>query len=362
MTVPAGLHIVTKRPKGKPVVHYVYAWRGGPQILRKEGGAKPAITAELTDAAAQVRAVRPAIQGDTMRQLIERREASPEFRNKLAKSTQSNHRTWHNRIAEKFGDAPIAMFTDHRVRADVLEWRDQWAEQPRSADAAIASFVGLLNFAVDRGLLKAHALEGVSRLYETDRSEVIWEAQHFTQIAPHAAVEVQEAIDLAGETGLRRGDLVKLPWSAIGEHAIVWKTGKSSGRTMITVPLLPGAKEVIARIKARHEREMAERPPAKRKPLPATVLSNSRWLPWTASGFGSRFNDAKQASGFKLNFHDLRGTFATRCMVAGLTDEEIARILGWENNDVAKIRARYVSDARVVIAIGERIAKAKEAA
>ena len=41
----------------------------------------------------------------------------------------------------------------------------------------------------------------------------------------------------------------------------------------------------------------------------------------------NRFNDAKVAAGITLHLHDLRGTFATRCMIAGLTDQEIADIL-----------------------------------
>ncbi len=48
-------------------------------------------------------------------------------------------------------------------------------------------------------------------------------------------------------------------------------------------------------------------------------------------------------------------------MIAGLTDQEIANILGWDTKDVAAIRAKYVSDARVVVAIGERIAAVKSA-
>jgi integrase len=82
---------------------------------------------------------------------------------------------------------------------------------------------------------------------------------------------------------------------------------------------------------------------------------------WEPGGFGSRFNDAKKASGLDRHLHDLRGTFATRCMIAGLTDQEIANILGWDTKDVAAIRAKYVSDARVVVAIGERIAAVKTA-
>ena len=130
---------------------------------------------------------------------------------------------------------------------------------------------------------------------------------------------------------------------------------------MITIPMLPETRALLDRIKARHESAMEAQRPHRRKLLPDTVLSNSRWQAWQPGGFGSRFNDAKRASGLDRNLHDLRGTFATRCMVAGLTDAEIAGILGWDTKDVARIRAKYVSDARVVVAIGQRIAAAKSA-
>ena len=42
-------------------------------------------------------------------------------------------------------------------------------------------------------------------------------------------------------------------------------------------------------------------------------------------------------------------------------DDEIARIVGWAMKDVATIREKYVNDARVVIAIAERIAATKTA-
>ncbi len=162
---------------------------------------------------------------------------------------------------------------------------------------------------------------------------------------------------MAACTGLRRGDLVALPWSAVGEHAIVWQTAKSRGKNRIVIPLLPETKALLDRIRGRYSTEMAALPEAKRKPMPRTVLSNTRWLPWSAMGLGSRFNDAKKESGITVNLHDLRGTFATRCMIAGLTDQEIADILGWGTKDVAAIRVRYVDQTRVVVALAERIAK-----
>lgn len=355
--MPAGLHIVTKRKPGRAAVHYVYAWRGGPCIHRCEGP-KPKLTAELTDKAAAERQKNRISDDGTLSAMIIAYRASPEWQ-KLASSTKSDWGRWLDRIDGEFGKCSLRMFGSRTMRGEVLDWRDKYVATPRAADIGIQAFSRLLSWGVDRGRLATHILTGVNQLYEGDRSDVIWESRHFNAFTPHASVEVKEAVELAACTGLRRGDLVKLPWSAIGEHAIVWRTSKSRGKALVTIPLLPETKALLARIKARHAAEMATRVPSKRKPLPSTVLSSSYWRPWTATGLGSRFNDAKQASGIDVNLHDLRGTFATRCMIAGLTDQEIADILGWNTKDVAAIRVKYVDQARVVVAIGERIAAAR---
>ena len=59
------------------------------------------------------------------------------------------------------------------------------------------------------------------------------------------------------------------------------------------------------------------------------------------------------------HLHDLRGTFATKLMTLpdkGLTDSEIAMIMGWSERQVSAIRKRYVDEAAIVMAIGKRIA------
>lgn len=356
----AGLHIVGKKRRGKSKVWYVYAWRGGPRIHTCEG-TRPKTTAALTDLAAEKRRElkRPADDISLATQIV-LFKSSPEFR-RLAASTRANYSTWLSRIHAEFAETNLRMWQSRDLRGDVLDWRDKWADQPRSADEAIKVFNRLMNWIVDRGKLPVNILSGIDHLYDVDRSDLVWEAKHFAAFRPKASIEVMEGVELASLTGLRRGDLVKLPWGAIGQHAIVWHTGKSKGKVQITIPLLPEARALIERIRSRHEAEMASKPPAKRKPLPDTVLSNSRWEPWQPGGFGSRFNDAKRAAGIDRHLHDLRGTFATRCMIAGLTDQEIANILGWNTVDVAAIRSKYVSDARVVVAIGERIAAVKSA-
>jgi integrase len=356
-----GLHIVSKRKVGRPLRWYVYAYRGGP-LIHKAEGPRPRITAAIQDLAAEARKARGVIAGQvpTIATLIDAfaTDTTPEWK-RLAKSTKQDYRMWLERIRLEFGDAPLAVFDDRKIRGDILGWRDRWADRPRSADGAIEVMSRLLSWGEDRGRLKMNAAKGIERLYEVDRSEVIWEKADFDQFIAAAPIEVREGVELAAATGLRRGDLVKLPWAAVGDHAIVWRTSKSRGKTVVTIPLLSEAKAVLARIRERHEATMAARPVGKRISLPETVLSNTRWQPWTAMGFGSRFNDAKIASGVDKHLHDLRGTFVTRCCIAGLTDQEIADIVGWDTADIASIRRRYTDNSRVVIAIAERIARAE---
>lgn len=353
-----GPHIVAVRRAGKPVRWYVYAWRGGPQIASSVGGARPKLTADMIRAIAAAQQERgKRNDSETIGGLVADYRASPDWK-RLAKTTRATWDMWLGRIEAKFGKARLAVFEDRRIRGDILDWRDEWADRPRSADMAMQVMSRLLSWGENRGRLAKNHASGINQLYEADRSDIIWAADDFARFNAAASVEVQEGVELASCTGLRRGDLVQVPWTAVGDHAIVWQTGKSRGRARIVIPLLPETRALLERIKARHAAEMAGRPAEKRKPLPETILSNSFWQPWTAMGFGSRFNDAKRESGLKLNLHDVRGTFATRCMIAGLTDQEIADILGWSTSDVAAIRIKYVDQARVVVAIGKRISDA----
>ena len=58
------------------------------------------------------------------------------------------------------------------------------------------------------------------------------------------------------------------------------------------------------------------------------------------------------------HLHDTRGTFITRLCRTDLTDVEIANIVAWSPENVARVRRIYVDDAAVVVALSERINRA----
>jgi integrase len=205
----------------------------------------------------------------------------------------------------------------------------------------------VLSHAVDPlGSIAANPCEGIKRLYSTDRSEIIWTESDLAQLKTNCSSDVANAVDLASHTGLRLGDLLRLSWSHIGEDAVVISTGKSRHKRDALIPIYDALREVLTRIPRRSTQ----------------VLTNARHRPWTPNGFGTAFNRAKIASGLSkrnLHFHDLRGTAATRFYVVGLTEREIAEIMGWEEEHVGKIIRRYVGRAAAIKARIQLLNKAE---
>jgi integrase len=329
-----GLHVVKKRLASGIVRWNVYAWRGGPCIHRQDG-ARPVITADIL---AQALAAREQASGgapsDTFKAIIIAYRASPEFE-RLADSTRRDYNRILDRIDDQFGAAPIAAFEDRRMRREIIEWRDLWRGQPRTADKATVMIATLLGWAVENALLSVNVAAGINQLHSVDKSDKIWEPRHWEALS-NAPEQLMRALRLASMTGLRLGDLVRLDWSQVSEKAIILTTRKRKGRAVI--PVVPELRAFLNSIE--HSK--------------GTVLRNSRGNPWAASGLGTVFQRSKP-DGFDRTIHDLRGTYVTWLATKGLTDDEIARIVGWTSQRIAEVRARYVDEARVIVSLVDRL-------
>jgi integrase len=302
---------------------YWYAWRGGPRLSGAPGS--PEFLASYNEAIEQ----RHTPDKSRFRFVVTHYKGSNDYK-KLAITTREQWGKWLDRIAEHFGELRIAQFDrPEKIRPIIRRWRGQWADTPRTADYAMQVLSRVLAHAVELGSMAGNPCEGIKHLYNNDRSEIIWTDTDISQIKKTCSAEIANAIDLAGHTGLRLSDLVRLSWSHIVEDAIVLTTGKSRHRREAIVPLYAALKDLLARIPKRA----------------TTILTSSRNTPWTSDGFGSSFNKAKMDAGMSdrdLHFNDLRGTAATKFYIAGFSMREIAETLAWEEETVEKIIRRYV--------------------
>lgn len=326
------LHIICKRLRTGPR-YYVYAWRGGPQI-HVQDGARPTITPDILDKAREARLQGKANYAGSFESVIDAYLESPEFE-RLAAVTKDDYRRWLTRISARFGNAPIAIMADYRMRKDILGWRDKWADQPRAADRGLGTLSTVLAWASQRGMIASNIAAGLGTLHRVNRADEIWEDRHWEAVKD-APEHVMRGLELGKLTGLRLGDLVALDWSHVGASVIVIRTSKRKVRAAI-----PIHGELKAFLDALPDRD-------------GVILRNSKGEPWTASGFKSSWRKAKP-EGFDRRLHDLRGTCATWLATKGLTDNEIATVLGWKASRISEIRARYVDEARTVISIAERL-------
>lgn len=370
-----GIHFVrTKRPD-KSTRWYVYAWRGGPLIMRADGPLKPqldrAALKALSEAGEDARTVQPDMLAGMVRSWrgnsADLTTASPEWR-ALAPTTRDTWGLSLNIIEERFGALPIAVFDDPRMVAKIVEWRDSRAATPRAADMGVTVLSQLLEWGRLRAKVRINVCDGIPQIYQgQSRADIIWTDEDMERFALAAITlnrpHVMDGMYLASLTGMRRTDLVDLHWNEVGDHAIVRTAQKKSRgrRRRAVIPILLEAEGLLAELRTRT-----------RRPGVNTVLVTSTGRPWgSPASFTQAFGEVRDLAGIvepgvarlgtvdrAKHLHDLRGTFVTRLCRAGLTDQEIGNIVAWAPENVAQIRRTYVDDAAIVVALSERIRRA----
>lgn len=321
-----GLHLVRKRLASGDR-WYVYAYRGGP-LIHKQDGRKPAITPALLDLAYAAR-----MQGrprDNLDTIIDAYRASNDFAG-LRPNTQREYRLRLDQISHRMGRVPIRRI--HELRPEIIAWRDEMAGTPRAADRVVGMLSTLFSWALDRALISDNPAKDVRHLHKVNRADLIWEERHWQAVADVPG-HVLRVFVLGSLTGLRLGDLLALQWDYVSPAFIAVETQKTGG--MATIPMHDDLRRFLV------------------GPGAGPILRNSRCEQWTPDGFHSSWQRVKP-EGFDRKPHDLRGTFATRLMISGFTDGQIAIVLGWSAERVAGIRARYVDRARVARQMAESL-------
>lgn len=349
---------------------YVYAWRGGPRIHIHEGRKKPTaaqLPPEALRKLAEARENRFAEPAHLFRHVIREWQRSADWE-RLEASTRKVWQGHITLIEAKWGEFPYTVWDDPRMASKVVKWRDERKATPRTADIGVTVLRALLKWAKMNGYVALNAASDIPQIGRSaDREEIVWTADDFASFTAKAIeLEREQLVDglrLAALTGLRRADLVTLTFEHVGEFAVS-KTAlkKSRGkRRRAIIPMTEALEALLAELRTRKRAEGV-----------MTVLVNSFGRPWSGDGFGGSFNRIRDAAGIvhreedgaerKKHLHDVRGTFCTMLLAeCGLTDAEAAPIMAWSERRIGQIRRVYVDDARVVVAIGERISARQKA-
>lgn len=348
-----GLHQVRWTNADGSVTWHVYAWRGGPKLATSPHKVHVAEAALIS--AYQNAHLRPVARENqlrrTLKELISEWRSSAEFRGLKPGSRKDYDEQvkkidageWRNAATGKsirIADLAFKDLEDRRVRGVILAWRDEnFAATPRTADKVVGTLSACLSWGVDRGKIAINPLLGVAKLHKADRSEAIWTDDDLDKVKPHCSPDLWRAVQMALLTGLAISDLSRAPWSAYDGDAIEGRREKTNRPYLI--PVLPELKALLADAPRRS----------------TIILTNAYGQPWSKSGLGHAFGDARDKAGLagKLVFHDLRGTAATRFIAGGLTYAQTGAILGWDEKRVEAIARRYIDRKTVISAMMGRL-------
>ncbi len=322
--LPKRVHRVRRKlVSGKCRWHF-YAWRGGPKFWEDD-------RCEPTEADFHI-AFADAVKRPRPEHLMTPQMVD-DFLSSAAmpkgERSRSDLRKWALRFADHFKDAPAIIFEDKGSRGELNKWRAQWQHSPKQHDAAGTHAVRVPNWAVEEGRLSEHYCHKLPRIYEVDRSEVVWTLADRDAINALAPDWVQRILCVACETGLRPGDLIKLTRRAVEQtpegRRLRVKTNKRA--RLAHIPITPALGKII------------DATPRDRL-LILTNASGGQLTEHRASEGLRQWRD-KAALSRDLRLQDCRGTAATRLLDAGLSLSQIANHMGWSIRNAANVIEHY---------------------
>lgn len=253
---------------------------------------------------------------------------------KLEESTRADY-GWHlDKLADEFGDLPVAAMG----REGVKEYRKALiaAGQPYNTYHRLKKLKMVLNYArLELGLMRDDPFEGVD-IPSPPRRDAVWSPEEDRILLEHAPPLIRRAFTLAAYTAQRPADCLHMTYDCIGqtvEHGnrrVLWvMLRQRKTKQPVWVPLHPTLRaEIATRLHGKSN----------------LIAPSPTGRVWDLHNFARAFRSARIEAGLpdSLQFRDLRRTAMVRLAEAGATVPQIAAISGHSIEQTQKILEHYL--------------------
>jgi integrase len=192
-------------------------------------------------------------------------------------------------------------------RGDIAAGRDKRASTPAAARHFVDSVRGLFRWLVESGLVASDPTEGVTVAKPRRDGFPVWteaDEQAFCTRWPLGTRE-RVAFAVLRETGLRRGDAVRVGRPHVRDGVIRFATEKTGERVAIAV-----SSALAVALAAGPTGEL-------------TFIATTSGRPMSKEGFGNWFGEIAKAAGVSKSAHGLRKAAATADAISGWSDAEL---------------------------------------
>src|SRR5258706_7970590 len=122
------------------------------------------------------------------------------------------------------------LMSKHRVLSLKPQLRLEWRGQDGQNETEQPDHSASLGDSITSSTQMRFSVHTGGRLYDADRSDIIWQADDIREFCSVASVELQAALLLALWTGQRQSDLLKLSWKNYDGKYIRLRQTKAKGQ------------------------------------------------------------------------------------------------------------------------------------
>lgn len=199
----------------------------------------------------------------------------------------------------------------------------------------------LFNRAIDWGMAKENPVAKVKFFRENNKRLRYLEKEEIAKLLDACAPYLQSIVQLALNTGMRKGELQNLQWSDVNfkEGFIVLRETKNGEQRVI--PMNGVAREALYSVA--------------KKPESPYILSGKNGKPFN---FRKAFDTAMMRAGISgFRFHDLRHTFASHLVMSGVDLNTVRELLGHKSLNMTLRYAHLSPDhkSRAVQLLGHKM-------
>lgn len=350
------------RPSGRKD-WYLQVCEGGRRYLRHVGSREAAYASkkDLEEALATGAFVPPkgkdAVEGMTFRDAAARWQ-----REHVGVRLKPSTKKYYGSIVEDwllptFGDAEVAAITRADVKAAVASWKEE-KEKPapeeqepkarkrtpgrgvRSIPNALRSLRSFFSWAKEEGLVSSNPVEKPSKIFkvgEAFRGDFLRpeEVPLYLEGIRKKAPRYFPLLRTLTFTGLRVGEAIALKWGAIdwnGKYLTVnessWQGHITSPKTSSSVRRVDLSPETIEMLQ-QHRKAVAAQSLKAGRSMPETVFVNEVGGAMDVSKIRKAHELGLKEAGLRhVRIHDLRGTFASLLVSAGVPIYHVSKALG----------------------------------
>jgi integrase len=226
-------------------------------------------------------------------------------------------------------------------RGDIVAGRDARSATPAQAVNFVKAMRGLFAWALEAGHVTANPCEGVKVVSVATEGFAVWTDEDVAAYRARWPLGSHQrlAFEVLHETGLRRGDAVRVGPANVRDGVMRIVTEKTGERVSIAV-----SETLIEAIDATPTSSTQAH----------TFIVGAGGKPLVKESFTNMFREWAQAAGVNKSPHGIRKAAATADAMDGYSDAELSAKFGWSDRKMAAHYTRSASRERLSLAAAER--------